>query len=330
MLSPRLKQALPSILIFLTGLWLSIFILPFLLIWRALLCILYTIEKTLQLTLLPNLALYKPAQSQYQNCRAWLLKCPVMQPIIKYRIRIICSLLSLQATFALAILVKSCIWFIPWLIQHIQHRIHTDKQDKELWLSDLLFHTAVFALTCAPLMSLCGVAVAILYYARKVWKYGRFQKKMRRRPGGRGYWMDPKDNDEGQLARAAETGIEQHAEVVSPVKDLDTGLRKGSAGVKDITPFVGPARDNNPYVGGDKRGNEVLFDAEVQVREPQAAVFHRSDTASSYQSNPYTLGALTSVWGAKKDKLRSGYDGRDVRRKNFEDEMEMCDRLGKQ
>jgi hypothetical protein len=130
----------------------------------------------------------------------------------------------------------------------------------------------------------------------------------------------PQDH-EGKQVRAAEIRDERGSEVMPSVGALDRGVGRGSAGIPDIGPFVEPLRDNGPYGWGDRKDNEVLFDVEVQVQEPQRVVLQRSDTTSSYQSNPYTLGALTSVWGARRDKFRSGYDGRDVRKKNFEEEM---------
>jgi hypothetical protein len=63
-----LTKALITTIELLTGILVYIILLSIILIWRALLSILLTVEKLLRAFLIPTLAIYMPALSQYMKC----------------------------------------------------------------------------------------------------------------------------------------------------------------------------------------------------------------------------------------------------------------------
>ncbi|KAI4670438.1 uncharacterized protein J4E79_000719 [Alternaria viburni] len=51
--------------------------------------------------------------------------------------------------------------------------------------------------------------------------------------------------------------------------------------------------------------------------------------AARFDKNPYTLAGIASIWTGQKEKMKGGYDGRDVRKQNFADDIEMADWVGR-
>ncbi|KAA8617519.1 hypothetical protein PtrSN002B_002349 [Pyrenophora tritici-repentis] len=268
---------------------------------------LFATWRTLLYLLLPT-PLYAPALIHYTHTWNSLKSLSLMKPLVRYWTRVVALLfLLLQTIFSLTLLVKSSLFFIPWLASHINNTTSSEKQSHAARLNDLLFHITLFLASCAPFFSLLGTGVGILYYARKVWVYGRFQKRMVRNPGGRGYYMPEKKVKEGEGVMGSVANALQH--LVHPQAVLVQGAcEEGMEGYGVDIMFQQPG---DASATGAQKEQSIAF---VQKPEP----------AAKFDSNPYTWQGVMSIWSSKKSR----YDGRDVRRRNFEEDMEMQDRAG--
>ena len=150
-------------------------------------------------------------------------------------------------------------------------------------------------------MGCIGVGVSFLYYTRKVWKYDRFQKGMIRKPGGRGYYMPEKEKLEQKQTLAP---LEK---VYVATADLGMKIRQRTAERLEAAP--------HGFAG------EVLFDA---VHEPEPVVVKPPKPAVQFHS--FTQQGIQAIWTGWNNKPKGGYDGRDVRKKNFEKDVEMENR----
>jgi len=306
----RLSSTLKTTLQLSLGILIYIIALPIFTTWRLLLCL-----------LLPT-PLYTPALTHYNQTWTSLKSLSFMEPLVRYWTRIVAlTLLLLQALLSLTLLTKSSLLFIPWLIHHMQNTSY-NTQHHGPWLNNLLLHIIAFLATCAPFSSLLGTGVGVLYYARKVFVYGRFRKTMVRNPGGRGYYMPEKRKEGGHkeggktvlgcMANALQHLVHPHA-VQVPFEEA----------------MVSPVTTENvsPY-GRLGYSEDVIFQqpGDIRVEMGDSAVRHvvvqKPEPVARFDSNPYTWHGVMSIWSSKK----SGYDGRDVRRRNFEEEVEMEDR----
>jgi len=209
-----------------------------------------------------------------------------LAPIQQHRVRLLCcTLLFTQTVLALSLFTRSSMLLLPWIVAG----------DMERTYGEVSLTAAVFLAGCAPLASVAGVGAGVLYYARQVGKWGRFEKKMRRRPGvGRGYWMDPSDFEEG--------GVKGEGAVVAE----QWGACWPGSALADAKGEMGERRE------------EQLGQGEA-VQRPVAA-------AAEWRGNRFLKHGLRSV----RDTFQSGYDGRPMRRAAWHaEEMEMADRAGK-
>ncbi|KAF2852669.1 hypothetical protein T440DRAFT_516505 [Plenodomus tracheiphilus IPT5] len=290
----KLKPILSSAILFLRGLFLTLICLPLFVFWRILLLLLSCICSPLRATWTPTLTLHTTSLALFHSTWLSFFSLPSLLPIVKYRTRLICSsLLLIQTLLAFTILVESSMLFIPWLLQGS----HTK--------GEINIHAMVFLGTCAPVAWVGGLGVSVLYYARKVWKYGKFEKKMRRRPGGRGYWMDPSDVEEkGGRIGAAKEGTN----AVGEERTEDVGAQRvrwtGST-------LVDGRSDTLPQVEEEEEG--------------QAEDSRRPVATAKRQGNAFSKHGLPSVWNVK-ERFQSGYDGRETRRTAWQaEELEMTD-----
>ncbi|RMZ66996.1 hypothetical protein GMOD_00002392 [Pyrenophora seminiperda CCB06] len=303
----RLGSALKLVLQLILSILIYIFALPFFLIWRLLLYLLFPTS------------LHAPFLATYTHTWMSLKSLSLMTPLIRYHTRIIAlTLLLLQTFLSLALLVKSGFLFIPWLASHIPYNPSSKSESHAAWLNNLLLHSTAFLASCAPFFSLMGTGVGVLYYVRKVWVYGRFQKTMVRKTGGRGYYMPEKKRkvEEGggktvleSMAGALQNLVHPHAVQVQ-VRSEDEGIGDAVA-QKDVSPYG--------------YSEEIIFQqpgdvAAVQQEQP-VVVVQKPEPVARFGSNPYTWHGVMSIWSANK----SGYDGRDLRRRNFEDDIDMED-----
>jgi hypothetical protein len=240
----------------------------------------------------------------YAKCWTSFKKLPFIVPIVERWSRIVIStMLLVYAVFSCAVLEQSLVRFIPWLIHHYQNDSYR-REHETLWWNDLHLHLAAFTLTCAPLMGCIGVGVSFLYYSRKVWKYDRYAKGMVRKPGGRGYYMPKEEKHEPKQTLAPLEKVH----IAQP--DLDMEMRQGTAERLEASP--------HGYAG------EVLFDA-VQAPEPVVVELPKPPV----KFHAFTQQGIQAIWTGWNNKPKGGYDGRDVRKRNFEEDVEMENREGR-
>ncbi|EUC38338.1 hypothetical protein COCCADRAFT_83198 [Bipolaris zeicola 26-R-13] len=60
---------------------------------------------------------------------------------------------------------------------------------------------------------------------------------------------------------------------------------------------------------------------EVDISVPSPVVVPVSQ--GRFKRNPYTLAGVMAIWGWRNDRVNRGYDGRDVRRRSFEEDVEI-------
>ncbi|KAJ4363604.1 hypothetical protein N0V83_009900 [Neocucurbitaria cava] len=181
---------------------------------------------------------------------------------------------------------------------------------------------------------------ASCYYARKYWKYGKFEKKMRRKPGGRGYWVDPGDDggkNKGRLGKLI-GGVGKEVGGGGGHSEGDI-----TSGEKEKTSHMEEKMD----AGGGRRGGEEAKWAQVElyggisgkeggeyVKRPEGAVTMPNETATArFERNQFTKDGASSIWSSSSlsskkkmaDKFKSGYDGRKVRRQAWEEDLEMSE-----
>jgi hypothetical protein len=260
----------------------------------------------------------KPKRSPSWPSKHWtsLKQSKIMAPIVQRWSRIvITSFLLIYAVFACAVLEKSLVWFVPWLVNHYQNTTYKREHEK-LWWNDLFLHLAGFMATCWPMWGCVGIGMSFIYYSRKAFKYNRFQKGMVRKPGGRGYYMPDKEELGG---KGKGTGVEKTNDTIAPLErvyipttkqsDLDMELRQRAVQRLEATP--------HGYVG------EVLFDAAQAVPE---VVQQCEPAKEKFQSSPFTQQGLAAIWGKR---WKGGYDGRDVRKQAFQEDVEVENREGR-
>ncbi|KAL1796320.1 hypothetical protein ACET3X_004860 [Alternaria dauci] len=257
----------------------------------------------------------------------------INKPLVTYWSRIAPAiLLVIQTSLSLALLEKSLVYHIPWFVAHINNEEYKTTK-KEEWWNDLIMHVAGLAITCAPFFGLMGVGVGIIYYMVKITKYGKFKKGARKKKGGRGY-DNPKEkskdaNEEGHGVKEAIMGVVDH--VMHPHLP-HTHLPHTHL---HLHPHAGheprqSQQEDSPY-GYSGYSEDIIFEQPGDtsyenhefVQPPSDAVQPPKKTAW-YDKNPYTLAGIASIWTGKEEKMKTGYNGRDVRRRNFEEDIEMA------
>lgn len=301
----RLLALLTDVPRLLTGLILCLFALPFFGIWRLFLLFLSSLEKPLRALPMPTIAIYTPAHAHFIHHWEHFHNLPVLSLAKLHRNRILATLLVIISSgLAFALFVKTSILFVPWLLDNMHKRSPYAR-------NAMLLHAAMYIATCAPLAFVFGVGAALFYYARKYWKYGKFEKNMRRKPGGRGYWAEPMD----KKRRGKRVHVD--GKVLVEKKTLDSIQRAGDVG-KDRT-----GRDEVKLYGG-------IGEEEMVLRRPERAMMLPGRPAASFESKKFTRDGVGSMWSNKTaDKFKGGYDGRKVRRRAWEEDVEMSDRVGK-
>ncbi|KAH8719267.1 hypothetical protein GQ44DRAFT_712459, partial [Phaeosphaeriaceae sp. PMI808] len=142
---------------------------------------------------------------------------PNQIPISRHNLYLTILLLLSYTTFSITLFLFSFNKYYTWHL-HVSHLHRTN---------DLIMHTTLFIATCAPLSGVLGIVTASLYYARKRSKYGRFEGRMRRK--GRGYWVDPQDEEDRVRVREAsgvDKGTEGRGGVLQRRMDLWRGDRE--------------------------------------------------------------------------------------------------------
>jgi hypothetical protein len=265
-----------------------------------------------------------------------MTNAPVSKPPKNYKKYYICvSLLFLESAVAITIFTLSSRLYIVW------H--HTTKRLQRT--NDLLIHTMFFIATCAPLCAVLGVLVGALYYWRKRTKYGEYKVSMRRQ--GRGYWMDPADAEEARLwaeakkinsepravaSLATTTAVAKHYSMslsgsMMRGSTLSGSTLRGSTATTN-TLDMGPERLAEPMQAKSKRVSFFnnpygwVFKTE-EPNEPQRPEpgLSRSDTVRTCDNDEITKKGVSDIWLGGLGK--TGYTGRSVRKKNWDEEMEM-------
>ncbi|EUC40718.1 hypothetical protein COCMIDRAFT_108069 [Bipolaris oryzae ATCC 44560] len=246
----------------------------------------------LSLTLIHPFPFYPRALTHYQHHRTTLRTIPILQSTIKHRIGIICTALLLaQATLAVALVEKSLIHFSPWFTAHAQKTEYKIEHAKE-WRSELLLHVSGFLIGCAPFCGTLGVGVGVLWYVREIWMCG----------GVDGEEMDEQFEGKEEVVLGMKTERKDRVDAMTDETLPYEGSRcSGSIMSKDI---------------GDMQDWE-----DVDISVPSPVVVPASQ--ERFRRNPYTLAGVMAIWGWGNDKRISGYDGRDVRRRNFGADIEM-------
>lgn len=215
----NLKPALSSTTLFLHGLLLTLLFLPLFALSRLLLFLLYCPTEPLRQTLAPTLTLHTTAHTLFHTTWTHFLALPPLHPIKKHRIHILASTLLLTHTvLALTLFSRSATLILPWVAAAAAAAGGNSTS------GEVALYLALFLGCCAPVASVAGVGIGAVYYARKVWKYGKFEKEMRRRGGGRGYWMDPSDGGEEVVRRPEAVARWQG----------NRGLKHGVAALRDM------------------------------------------------------------------------------------------------
>ncbi|CAO2651624.1 Nn.00g041940.m01.CDS01 [Neocucurbitaria sp. VM-36] len=300
---PRLPTVLTTALHLLAALLISLAALPLFLLWRLSLHPLLFLPHTNTNTLSSR------AHTSFHLTWQRFLHLPPLALAVQHRARITATTTLLLLTIlALALFIQSSIWTIPYLLSH------TTSSSSER--NGILLHIAVYILSCAPLSFVCGVGAALFYYARKYWKYRRFERNMRRKPGGRGYWVDPSDGGE----KGEEHGLGRERG-----REREKGDGKGKVGIEtDMEDNVGKQGER----GGEEGGwDEVVLygglkEEEKDIRRPDRAVT-MPEVVARFERNQFTKDGAVSIWSNKvADKFKGGYDGRKVRRQAWEEILE--------
>jgi hypothetical protein len=115
------------------------------------------------------------------------------------------------------------------------------------------------------------------------------------------------------------TGVEKTNDTIAPLErvyipttkqsDLDMEIRQRTAERLEASP--------HGYVG------EVLFDAAQAVSE---VVQQPGPAKETFERSPFTQQGLAAIWGKR---WKSGYDGRDVKKQAFQEDVEMENREGR-
>lgn len=146
---------------------------------------------------------------------------------------------------------------------------------------------------------------------------------MRRKPGGRGYWADPTDKKgKNSNSKGKESGAAEKVEVEVGAKT------EGGKEKEDIVQQGGSVKHERP--GWDEA---KLYggtgEAVGEIRRPERAVTMR-ERAASFESNKFTKEGVGSIWSDKvADRFKGGYDGRKVRRRAWEDDVDRSEGVGR-
>ena len=139
-----------------------------------------------------------------------------------------------------------------------------------------------------------------------------------------------KEEEEGRKKTIAETVAETVTDAVRYVGKLHVPHlhHHHDQGRQDAHMHGNPPTGIKPDVLFQQPEDGLASRAE-SASVPQAAVVREPEpVARKFDSNPYTLAGVMSIWSGQRDKLKSGYDGRDVRRRNFEEDIEMGEGVG--
>jgi hypothetical protein len=177
----------------LLALLLCTFALPIFLTWRLLLLPILPIEYLLRATHIhKRIAPISTAfHTRFQKSRHAFLALTPLATLTTHRIRLTClSLLVIEATLAITLLFRSCQLFLPYVVSPSP-------------LKEKILPIALFIATCGPCASLLGIVTATAYYRCKRIMYGRYWQGMRRMAVGRGYWVDPRDEEDRKMVAVA-------------------------------------------------------------------------------------------------------------------------------
>jgi hypothetical protein len=176
-----------------------------------------------------------------------------------------------------------------------------------------------------------------MYYMVKITKYGKFKKGARKKKGGRGY-DNPKEkckdaNEEGHKVKEAIMGVVDHVmhphlphpHLPHPHLHLHphAGHEAGRIQPED-SPYGYPGCSEDIVFEQPGDGSYENHD----FVQPPPVVIQPPEKTAWYDKNPYTLAGIASIWTGKEEKTKAGYDGRYVRRRNFEEDIEMANRAG--
>jgi hypothetical protein len=251
---------------------------------------------------------------------------PTTKPPKNYKKYYVCgSLLLLESAIAITIFTLSSRKYAIWY--HTTHHLRRP--------NDLLIHITIFIATCAPVCAMLGVLVGTLYYWRKRTKYGKYEASMRQQ--GRGYWIDPADAEEANLwteARKTNSAPRAAAFVATttaiaksyPMSLFGSTLRESTATAN--TRSVGTKRLAEPMQAKSKRVSFFnnpygwVFKTE-EAEEPQRPKVGliRPDTVRTCDNDEVTKKGVSDIWLSGLGK--TGYTGKSVRKKAWDDEMEM-------
>ncbi|KAI4713105.1 hypothetical protein J4E89_002083 [Alternaria sp. Ai002NY15] len=267
----RLIKALTITVQILISLVLFAIVLPFFILWRAPISLLYFTknekpqeknadqererlqglpadEEEEEPKPPPPPDLHERALAHYTEHWTAFKSRPINKPLVAHWSRVAClSLLTIQTTLTLALLEKSLVYHIPWFVAHLSDTDYKTSK-KKLWLNDLLLHVAWLLMTCAPV-------------------------------------REPEASPYGYPGYSEDILFEQPGDTAGGYQDT----------VQQTPPVV------------------------VQPPAP----------AARFDKNPYTLAGIASIWTGQKEKMKGGYDGRDVRKQNFADDIEMADWVGR-
>ncbi|KAH6878237.1 hypothetical protein BKA58DRAFT_465942 [Alternaria rosae] len=349
----RLINALTITVQILISLVLFAIVLPFFILWRAPISLLYFTKKEKEepknadqekerrqnrqadeeeeeLKPDPPPDLHDRAFAPYTRQWTAFKSLPINNPLVTHWSRVAClSLLTIQTTLTLALLEKSLVYHIPWFVTHLSNTDYKTSK-KKLWLNDLLLHVSWLLMTCAPIMGLLGVGLGVAYYTSKAVRYGRFSKGFVRKKGGRGY-EDPDKAKEGKGKDGEANGVREAVMgVVDHVMHLNVHipqLHLPHPHLHDHHPHEQREPETSPY-GYPGYSEDILFE---QPGDTAGAYQYTAQPAPAarFNKNPYTLAGIASIWTGQKEKMNGGYDGRDVRKRNFAEDIEMADWVGR-
>lgn len=237
----------------------------------------------LSLALLYPFLLYTRALSHYQTHRSTLHTLSILQPTIKYRLGITCTTLLLTQATLTVALVEKSLMHFSSWFTAHAQRTEYKIEHEREWRSELLLYVSGFLLVCAPLCGTLGVGAGVLWYVREIWMCRSFD----------GEEIDRQFEGKGE---GDEFGVME-----GPVLPFEVSRCSGLVASKDL---------------GDMQDWE---DVDISVPSPVVVPASRE----RFKSNPYTLAGVMAIWDWGSDRVTRGYDGRDMRKKNFEEDIEM-------
>ncbi|KAH9867945.1 hypothetical protein IAQ61_007250 [Plenodomus lingam] len=187
--------------------------------------------------------------------------------------------------------------FVPWVLC----------ADHDVVKGEFKVRGILYLGCCAPLAWVVGVGVAVVYYARKVGRYGGFERRMRRRAGGKGYWIDLKDVE-------GEGGGKGDAVVVAGGDGDGTKVGIGGRDVGEQgTRWTGTTLVDEGR-GTISRSGEDLGRVEGM---------QRPEVVGSRPGHAFAKMTASNLWKIK-NRFQSGYEGWETRRTAWQaEEIEM-------